>query len=90
MSQIYYLGPGTRLNSVLYNTVLDSILYVKITVSNTVLGSIVYVKNKVLGSTACAIIHYLLIKNAIAPVPNSKAWCKNTVLRSTGNYVGNF
>ena len=56
---------------------------------NTVLGSTVCVKNTVLGSTACAINQCLLIKNSIAPGPNIKAWGKNTVLCSTGNYLGN-
>ena len=36
-----------------------------------------------------AINQYLFIKNSIAPGPNSKALGKNTVLRSTGNYVCN-
>ena len=83
------MGPDTGLNSVLYNIVPDSISHVKITVPNTVLGSTVCVKNKVLGSTSCAIIQDLFMKNLIAPGPNSKAWGKNTVLHSTGNYIGN-
>ena len=46
------LGPGTGLNIVRCNTVIESTVYIKVTVSNTVLGSIVCIKNKVLGSTA--------------------------------------
>ena len=58
-------------------------------VRNKVLGSRVCVKNTVLGSRVCAINQYLLIKNPIAPLPNSKAWVENAVLHSTGNYVDN-
>ena len=43
------------------------------TLPNTVLGSTVCVKNSVLGSTAGAINQCLLIKNSIAPGPNSKS-----------------
>ena len=58
-------------------------------VPNTVLWSTVCVKNTVLGSTVRALIYDLMIKKSIAPVPNIKSWGKNTVLHSTGNYVGN-
>ena len=35
------------------------------------------------------LIQYFFIIKSIAPDTNSKAWGKNTVLHSIGNYVGN-
>ena len=49
------LGPGTGLNIVHYNKVLDSTSYVEIMVPSTVLGSTLCVKNTVLVSTSRAI-----------------------------------
>ena len=45
------LGTGAGLNSVRYNTVMDSTACVKIIVPNTILGSIVFIKNALLFST---------------------------------------
>ena len=49
------LGPGDGPDSARYNTVLDSIAYVKIAVPNKLLGSAVCIKNAVLVSTPCTI-----------------------------------
>ena len=49
------MGPGAGINTVHYNTVLDSKVYIKIMVPNTVLVSTVRVKNTVLGPIVRAI-----------------------------------
>ena len=57
------MSPGDGINSLFYNRLLDSTVYVKIMVPNTVLGSTVHIKNSVLDSTAHAISTVLVDEN---------------------------
>ena len=66
---VLLLGPGYGLKVVSYNKILESTPYVKVTVPNSVLGSTVCILKALLGSTACTINQYFLIKSPLRRDP---------------------